>query len=539
MYMRFFGLNRLPFEASPDPGFLFDSPAHREAIASIEYAVATRMGFIMLTGEVGLGKTTVIRAFLDRYDRDRLLPIYVFHPLLSFDELLVLISDELGLRLSGGIGSFNRLRAIQMELIRLYEAQRQVILIIDEAQRLPEDSLENLRLLTNLETNEAKLLQIVLVGQPELEAVLEQPHLRQLEQRIVLKAKLETLSAEDSLRYLRHRLMLAGADKPEDVMTAAAMKAVVEISRGVPRRLNVLANRALIDAFGANEKPVSAGRVRKVAAAHNKPKPVAASAAWTRRAATLAFLASLAAGAGAAALWPSAVARPALSDLAAMLRLPATHNGGSVGVPNPAALTSTRAPVTAPMPAAPMPAGPAQLASATVPPPAPAPALVSHAAATPEPAAAAPSQLTATSTPAPVPQASPAKPDDASQPAPMPAASPAPTQPAPIHTAPIQTAAMTNGMTPPPGSQMADTPVSQTVPVSLDHWAIDGTGNSWQGDLPYDVAPGDTLWKICLRAYGPDLAPTMITRVMSRNRITAGMKLMWGTTIVLPSPRHG
>jgi general secretion pathway protein A len=516
MYMRFFGLNRLPFEASPDPGFLFDSPAHREAIASIEYAVATRMGFIMLTGEVGLGKTTVVRAFLDRYDRERLLPIYVFHPLLSFDELLVLVSDELGLRLSGGIGSFNRLRAIQLELIRLYDAQRQVILIIDEAQRLPEDTLENLRLLTNLETNEAKLLQIVLVGQPELEAVLEQPHLRQLEQRIVLKAKLETLTAEDSLRYLRHRLILAGADKPEDVMSSAAMKAVVELSRGVPRRLNVLANRTLIDAFGSNEKPVSAARVRKVAAAHNKPKPVAARAAWTRRAATLAFLASLAAGAGAAALWPAAVARPALSDLAAMLRLPATHSGGSTNgaTPSPAALTSGSPPV-----AAPVPTSPSQLAAVTVPLPTP-----SHA--TPEPPAAVPPQLAAAG--ASVSAVPPAKPDDeVSERAPMPADTAPPAK---------QIAAAPSGMN--PASQTADAAVPQQMPVSLDRWATEGT-NNWQGDLPYDVVPGDTLWKICLRVYGPDLAPTMISRVMSRNRITAGMKLLWGTTIVLPSPRHG
>src|SRR6266702_8161962 len=143
MYTHFFGLDRLPFEASPDPRFLFDGPAHREAIASIEYAVATRMGFIMLTGEVGLGKTTVIRAFLDRFDRERLLPIYVFHPLLSFDDLLELLSDELGLALDSGISSFNRLRAIQRELIHLYDQKRPAILVIDEAQRLPEDTLEN------------------------------------------------------------------------------------------------------------------------------------------------------------------------------------------------------------------------------------------------------------------------------------------------------------------------------------------------------------------------------------------------------------
>ncbi|MGB8839913.1 MAG: AAA family ATPase, partial [Aliidongia sp.] len=333
MYMRFFGLNRLPFESSPDPGFLFDGPAHREAIASIEYAVATRMGFIMLTGEVGLGKTTVIRAFLDRYDRDKLLPIYVFHPLLSFDDLLELVSDELGLTLAAGVSSFNRLRAIQRELIRLYGEERQVILVIDEAQRLPEDTLENLRLLTNLETNQAKLLQIVLVGQPELEAVLAQPHLRQLDQRIVLKARLDTLTPADSERYLRHRLVLAGADNPEAVLSAAAMRAIVELAQGVPRRINILANRTLIDAFGADEKPVGAARVRRVAASADGVEKPKTRGARTWRSAAVRLSIGLAAGI--VMLWPAGPAPVELSNFALLFSFLPSRQITAPAVPDP------------------------------------------------------------------------------------------------------------------------------------------------------------------------------------------------------------
>lgn len=371
MYTRFFGLNRLPFESSPDPSFLFDGPVHREAIAAIEYAVATRMGFIMLTGEVGLGKTTVVRAFLDRFDRGRLLPIYVFHPLLSFDDLLELLSDELGLPPDGAMSSFNRLRAIQRELIRLYDEQRQVILVIDEAQRLPEDTLENLRLLTNLETADTKLLQIVLVGQPELEVILAQPHLRQLEQRIVLKARLDNLKPDDALRYLRHRLGLAGAEDPEAVISAPALGAIVELAEGVPRRMNILANRTLIDAFGADEKPVTAARVRRIAGDNVKPAPMVKRqrSPWLSRAA-------LVVGAG-------VLAFAALAWETHRLPMPFELAWSS---PAPqAAVEASKQPVPPPAPPAPQ-AEAAAPASVDPPaPPAPAPAAPAPAA-TPTPA---------------------------------------------------------------------------------------------------------------------------------------------------------
>jgi|HubBroStandDraft_1064217.scaffolds.fasta_scaffold00066_29 general secretion pathway protein A len=495
MYTRFFGLNRLPFEASPDPGFLFDGPAHREAIASIEYAVATRMGFIMLTGEVGLGKTTVIRAFLDRYDRNRLLPIYVFHPLLSFDDLLELVCDELGLTLDPGIGSFNRLRAIQRELIRLYGDRRQVILVIDEAQRLPEETLENLRLLTNLETNDAKLLQIVLVGQPELEAVLAQPHLRQLEQRIALKARLDSLTPDDSVRYLRHRLTLAGADDPEDVISAPALRSIVDLARGVPRRMNILANRTLIDAFAADEKPVSATRVKRVAAGKGSQTPKISRRSVT---AAVGIFAVLAIAAG-IMLWPPGFAsseRGAPAEVRTLARgsgetLALADRAPEIVAPEKLDEPQTVSPPTPPPPSETT--GDAQIGVMVAPVALPVPA-ATPSGAEPNPRPPAPAELP----PAPVPAA-----------AGSPAgghASPPPEAATPKETAPVG-----------PPVELAGAVTSDTL---------------------YLVVPGDTLWKICLKVYGSDVAPSMISKVMSRNKIVSDVKLFYGKTIILPSPKN-
>src|SRR5579859_984306 len=511
MYTRFFGLSRLPFEASPDPGFLFDGPAHREAIASIEYAVATRMGFIMLTGEVGLGKTTVIRAFLDRFDRERLLPIYVFHPLLSFDELLELVSDELGLVLAEGIGSFNRLRAIQRELIRLYDEKKQVILVIDEAQRLPEDTLENLRLLTNLETSDAKLLQIVLVGQPELEAILAQPHLRQLEQRIVLKARLARLTLEDSLRYLRHRLTLAGADDPEDVLQPAALRAIVELGEGVPRRMNILANRTLIDAFGADEKPVTPARVRRTAAGNIVEKPPALNRwRWRLSGATAVVLII----AGILAFRPSSLASLNLESARTVLHLSDDGAKAVAEAPEP--------PAAAPKAPAKPPVSVAQTARP--------PAATSSAAPQITPAAEASPVVVASAAPH-VERPQPPPPTDA-------LAAPAPAAPAPAPAAVRPLAPpLSSPPLPPPPVPLASSP-EPAPPADADALApqVDLSSAAFR-DTPYTVVPGDTLWKICLRAYGPDMAPSMISKVMSRNRIVSDVRLLWGKTIILPSSK--
>jgi general secretion pathway protein A len=261
MYHDYYGLNRMPFQGSPDPDFVYLGPSHRDALATLEYGIEAGMGFILVTGEVGLGKTTLIRTFLQRAKRPDLFVIYVFHPLLSFDALLGVMAEELGLE-SDTREPYRLVRDIQRDLIQRFDAGQRVVLVIDEAHRLPPDTLENLRLISNLETDTAKLLQIVIIGQPELDALLAEPRLRQLDQRIQLRARLAPLSTEDSVAYIRHRLQQAGAVMHDSVLQDGAVGEIARRAGGVPRRLNALADLVLIHGFGAGERPVGARAAR-------------------------------------------------------------------------------------------------------------------------------------------------------------------------------------------------------------------------------------------------------------------------------------
>ena len=267
MYHAFYGLGRMPFQGSPDPDFLYAGPAHQEALATLEYGVDSGMGFVMVTGEIGMGKTTLIRTFLRRAVRPDLFIIYLFHPLLTFRALLAAIAEELGLPIAEP-EPHQLLRQIQRDLLQRHEVGQRVVLIIDEAQRLPEETLDNLRLISNLETDESKLLQIVLVGQLELETILASKQLRALDQRVSRRARLTRLSRSEAEAYIRHRLRQAGAAEPEQVISAAAMRLIVTLTGGVPRRINALADLALIRGFGAGEKPVTR---RSVLRARRRP----------------------------------------------------------------------------------------------------------------------------------------------------------------------------------------------------------------------------------------------------------------------------
>jgi general secretion pathway protein A len=250
MYAPYFGLSKAPFSIAPDPHFLYLSDQHREALAHLLYGLGGGGGFVLLTGEIGAGKTTVCRCFLEQVP-EHCAVAYVFNPKLTALELLQSICGEFGLP-AREAPARSSLKALVDDLndflLALHAQGRQAVLVIDEAQSLSADVLEQLRLLTNLETTERKLLQIVLIGQPELRQMLARPEMEQLAQRVIARYHLGALSAAQTRAYLHHRLAVAGvgAATPFD---SAALDRIHTWSHGVPRRINLLADRALLGAY--------------------------------------------------------------------------------------------------------------------------------------------------------------------------------------------------------------------------------------------------------------------------------------------------
>lgn len=262
MYKEFFNFSAEPFRVTPDPGFLYLTDQHKEALAAIIYGIAKRKGFVCITGEVGVGKTTILRSYLDSVDEPGLTFVYIYNPNVSFQTLLKHIFKEIRLDYPGDdiAGMVDTLR----EWLIAHHGQRKtLVLLVDEAQNMPIGTLENLRMLSNLETATEKLVQIVLVGQPELEALLAERQLRQLESRIAVRTRLGPLSRQDSINYIRHRLKcVALDDKP--AFTDAAITEIVKACGGIPRRINVVADNSLLTAFGHKIRPVTPKVVREV-----------------------------------------------------------------------------------------------------------------------------------------------------------------------------------------------------------------------------------------------------------------------------------
>jgi general secretion pathway protein A len=247
MYQSYFGLVEAPFSIAPDPHYLYMSQRHQEALATLLFGVRGDGGFVLLTGEVGAGKTTICRYLLEQIP-ETCDVAYIFNPKLTVVELLSTICDEFGITYPHGNTSIKLfVDSINAYLLEAHANGRRAVLIIDEAQNLSADVLEQMRLLTNLETHQRKLLQIILLGQPELVLMLERPELRQLAQRIVARYHLGPLNKKEVAAYVRHRLALSGAQR--QLFPDVLMGKLYRLSKGVPRVINVLCDRALLGTF--------------------------------------------------------------------------------------------------------------------------------------------------------------------------------------------------------------------------------------------------------------------------------------------------
>ncbi|RQP26077.1 ExeA family protein [Piscinibacter terrae] len=366
MYARFFGLKREPFSIAPDPRYLYMSDRHREALAHLLYGVKGGGGFVLLTGEIGAGKTTVCRCFLEQIP-PRCNVAYIFNPKLTVDELLKSICDEFRIPMQASIPGMATVKdyvdALNEFLLKTHSVGQNNVLIIDEAQNLSADVLEQLRLLTNLETNERKLLQIILIGQPELRTMLARPELEQMAQRVIARFHLDALSPKETTQYIRHRMAVAGMTRafPFD---ANAIARIHELSRGIPRRINLLCDRALLGAYGNQRPNVDRTMVEK---ASQEVFGVAADGArlpWSRN-----------------KRW--AVAGGGIAACVALLgvgtvAMDSRHGAPTAAAPNPAA-SATRLALAAPSASA---AAPDHLAAASAPPA----AIAKPAASAPAPA---------------------------------------------------------------------------------------------------------------------------------------------------------
>ena len=264
MYKQFFGLKANPFNVNPDPRFLFLTQHAKEALACLTYGIQGRKGFILLTGEVGTGKTTLLNKMQEWLARQRVRTAFIFNPRLDADQFLDFMMTDFGIP-GGGSGPKSQvLLRLNQWLLERFRAGETVVLIVDEAQNLAPEVLEEIRLLTNLETSTEKLLQIVLAGQPELDAKLNQPALRQIRQRITLRCKTQPLTVEDTRGYIAQRLHISGSSGAT-IFSPEAVEAVHLYSRGIPRVINLLCEHSLISAFADQQKTVSAAIVEMVA----------------------------------------------------------------------------------------------------------------------------------------------------------------------------------------------------------------------------------------------------------------------------------
>jgi len=260
MYQEFFQFETLPFSLTPNPNFFCQLKGHQEAFSTLEFCIKSGEGFIKIVGEVGSGKTLLCRKLIDSLD-EQYITAYIPNPDFSPVEIRKAVARELGLNIDTPQDQHELLNALYVYLIGLHAAGKRAILIIDEAQALSDEGLETVRLLTNLETKNAKLLQVVLFGQPELDERLNKPHLRQLKQRITFSYQLPLMNREDLDTYLFHRLAVAGNNQGQ-LFTKRARNLLYKASQGVPRLVNVLSHKSLLVAYGRGQKQIDHKIVR-------------------------------------------------------------------------------------------------------------------------------------------------------------------------------------------------------------------------------------------------------------------------------------
>ncbi|TCO78416.1 ExeA family protein [Chromatocurvus halotolerans] len=314
MYLQYFGLREAPFSIAVNPRYLFMSHRHRDALAHLLYGVGAGGAFVVLTGEVGTGKTTINRCLLEQLPDNTDIAV-VLNPALSATELLASVCDELGIDYPSGATTLKMLTdRLHRFLLDNHARGHKTVLLIDEAQHLGVDVLEQIRLLTNLETDSEKLLHIILIGQPELATMLSRPELRQLNQRVTARFNLEPLSREETSAYIRHRLQVAGLAPGTEPFPPAVVRGIYRYSRGVPRVINLLCDRLLLGAYGRRATQVSPRLLR--AAVHEVTGEGRAPAAGGRRLGWLIALPAIAA-ATAALLWWWGVSAGQPADLRA------------------------------------------------------------------------------------------------------------------------------------------------------------------------------------------------------------------------------
>ncbi|MGQ9647309.1 MAG: ExeA family protein [Thermodesulfobacteriota bacterium] len=261
MYNKFYGFIEKPFEITPDPKFLYLSENHREALAHLTYAVRERKGFTVITGEVGTGKTILIQTLLSKLN-GTVRTAYLFNPRLDSNEFLQYVCEDLGVKgekkLKGAC-----LAQLHHFLMDCYARNENVVLIVDEAQNLDLSLLEEIRLLTNLETPKSKLLHVILMGQPELDRILNRPECRQLKQRVSLRHRIQPLNREETREYIQRRLKIAGAIRP-NYFSPDAMRAIYRYSKGIPRLINILCDNALLLGYATDQKVIGKSMIREV-----------------------------------------------------------------------------------------------------------------------------------------------------------------------------------------------------------------------------------------------------------------------------------